>query len=325
MSSEARPAYLGIDVGGTAIKAAVTDEQAHVLAEFKRGTFSDGTAMGTLHALIAQAVATAQMSGHELRAIGICTPGTVDAAAGVVRFAANLGWTELSIVDDLWQRHRIPISLEHDARAAAEAEAAARDGDTRHDMLFVPVGTGVSAALLRDGRVLQRAGGGELGHMIVFPDGDGCTCGQRGCVEAYAGGAGLLRRFHRRGGAAPTVADLVASVDRDLVARGVWIEAVDALARGIHGALVLLDPGTIVIGGGLANAGDRLLTPLRNRLEDLLTWRSLPEVSLSVLGSSAGLIGAVALALPTSPSRAALRTLATELRSHWNHPVYRPA
>ncbi len=324
MISGVPPAYLGIDVGGTAIKAAVTDAQAHVLAVFSRGTFSDGTPMGTLHALIAEAVRTARRSGHELRAIGICTPGTVDAVAGVVRFAANLGWTDLSVVDELRQRHRLPISLEHDARAAAEAEAAARDGDTRHDILFVPIGTGVSAALVRDGRVFQGASGGELGHMIVYPEGDGCTCGQRGCVEAYAGGAGLLRRFRRRGGTAPTVADLVASVDRDLVARGVWIEAVDALARGIHGALVLFDPDAIVIGGGLANAGERLLTPLKNRLEDLLTWRSLPQMSLSVLGPSAGLIGAVALALPASPSRAALRTLATELRSHRDHPVDRP-
>lgn len=325
MISEIRPAYIGVDVGGTAIKAVVTDEHAHRLAVFSQQTFSGGTAMETLDGLITEAVAAARISGYEPSAVGICTPGTVDATAGVVRFAANLGWTDVSVVHDMEQRHRLPIFLEHDARAAAEAEAAARDVDGHQDMLFVPLGTGVSAAILRDGRVLQGASGGELGHMIVHPDGDACTCGQRGCVEAYAGGAGLLRRYHRGGGTAESVADLVASLDRDLVARRVWTEAIDALARGVHGAVALFDPGTIVIGGGLANSGERLLAPLKSRLEELLTWRPLPQLSLSVLGPSAGVIGAVALAFPTRPARAALRYLSAELGPHRGHRIDRPA
>ena len=237
MTTPPRPAYIGIDVGGTDIKAVVADSHAHALASFTRPTFStDRSAIETLNTLITDAMAEARAAGFQTEAMGICTPGTVDSAAGVVRFAANLGWTNLFLLRNLQERHDLPVFLEHDARAGAAAEAAARGLGAAQNMLFIPVGTGVAASLVHDGTVVQGASGavGELGHMIVYPDGEPCKCGQRGCVEVYAGGAGLLRRYRRDGGKAETVAGLVASIETDPVAQRTWSEAIDALARGIQ-------------------------------------------------------------------------------------------
>ena len=318
MTTPTRPAYIGIDVGGTAIKAVIADEQARALCTFTHPTFgADGSAMGTVNAIITEAATEASRAGFRAVAIGICTPGTVDAVAGVVRFAANLGWSNLPLVRDLEEQHRLPVALEHDARAAAAAEAKARGINAAQNMLFIPVGTGIAASLVYDRTVVHGASGaiGEMGHMIVYPDGEPCRCGQRGCVEAYAGGAALLRRYQREGGRAETVVDLVASLGIDPIAQRTWSEAIDALARGIHGVVALFDPATVVLGGGLAQAGAQLFQPLQERLDELLTWRTAPRLAPSVLGPSAGLIGALTLASPSGYDANALTRLATELSS----------
>lgn len=138
---------------------------------------------------------------------------------------------------------------------------------------------------------------GEFGHVTVVPDGELCSCGQRGCVEVYASAGNVLRRYREAGGEqADDTREVVRRVDSDPVAALVWQEAIAALAAGIVMLTAVLDPGTIVLGGGLGQAGDRLLVPLRRSVADRLTWRKPPRIEQSLVGPAAGLAGAALLA-----------------------------
>jgi glucokinase len=297
--TQTAPAFIGVDLGGTTIKAVAIDADGHVLARRVVSTFGvDESALASLHSVIERLVADIEAIGFFPQRLGACTPGTVDSMGGTVAFAANLGWQDLALAAELLMRHGVPARIDHDARAAAAAELRARGANAPADLLFVPLGTGISAALSIRGSAVAGSTGaaGELGHLIVNPAGEACPCGQIGCVEAYAGATSIMRRYRTRGGEAASVEELVGRLHHDEAAAIVWSDAVDALARGLHSATAMIDPELVVVGGGLSRAGDRLLDPLRMRLDELFTWRPVPAIELSLLGSSAGLVGATLLA-----------------------------
>jgi glucokinase len=239
--------------------------------------------------------------------IGVVVPGAVE--HGVVRYAANLPLREVDLRARLEAVLDLPVAVGHDVAAAAEAEAAAT-GVT--DVLFVALGTGVAAAHVRDGRADRGATGqaGELGHLVVVPGGEPCTCGNRGCVEVYASAAAVARRYKELTGMSDADAAYVASVtETDRQAGAVWAEAVDSLAAGITAAVMLLDPAVVLLGGGLSGAGDRLLEPVRKAVAERCTWRAAPPLRLGVLGAAAGRHGAARLA------RELADTIAKERRS----------
>lgn len=301
-------AVIAIDIGGTTIKGAAFAPHGSVLERATVPTFGpEGSPLEATSALIAQLAVGVSAGGRRLAGIGVASPGLVDSARGSVTFAANLGWTDMAIVDLLTERFGVPVALEHDGRAAARAEraariAAGRDGD---EFVFVPIGTGISAAIVTGGVVVTGAtgGAGEFGHVPVVPGGETCSCGQRGCVEVYASASAIVRRYRAAGGSLPGGArEITASIESDPVAKAVWADAVDALAVGLTGLAAVLDPSAIVIGGGLGEAGDRLLVPLREGVASRLAWRSPPRVEQSLVGAGAGLIGAsLLLDPPLSP------------------------
>ncbi|GAA4265711.1 ROK family protein [Frondihabitans peucedani] len=291
-------AVVAVDIGGTTIKGAAFAPHGSVLERATVPTFGPaGSPLEATSGLIAQLDAAIRAGGRRLTGIGVASPGLVDSVRGTVTFAANLGWTDMAIVDLLTERFGVPVALEHDGRAAARAErvariAAGRDGD---EFVFVPIGTGISAAIVTGGVVVTGAtgGAGEFGHVPVVPDGELCTCGQRGCVEVYASASAIVRRYRAAGGTLPGGArEITAAASTDPVAASVWADAVDALAVGLTGLAAVLDPSALVIGGGLGEAGDRLLVPLREGVARRLAWRSAPRVEQSLVGAGAGLIGA---------------------------------
>ena len=137
---------------------------------------------------------------------------------------------------------------------------------------------------------------GELGHVPVHPGGEPCACGQRGCLEVYASASGIARRYSARTGASATAAEVVARAASDVLAGAVWQEAVDALALALTTATMLVDPGAIVLGGGLAGAGAALRDPLAAALSEHLRWRPAPPVEVSPIADRLGLLGAAQLA-----------------------------
>jgi glucokinase len=293
---------VAVDVGGTTMKAAVVglDGRPWSVATAPTAHGTETSATDGLSELLVRMVATARALGGSPIAAGVVTPGMVDEDSGVVGFAANLGLRDVPLRSLLEGRLGLPVAVGHDVRAAGLAESllgAARDVD---DFVLVPVGTGIAAAVVSGGRPVRGAAfaAGELGHIPVFPDGALCSCGQRGCLEVYASGVGLTRRYRAAGGvSANDAAEVVALLGRDPLADAAWGDAVRALGLGLATATLLFDPALIVLGGGLSAAGDVLIEPVAAALQDRLAWRSAPALAASPLGSSGGRIGAAVLAL----------------------------
>ncbi|TDC23722.1 ROK family protein [Streptomyces sp. 8K308] len=246
--------------------------------------------------------------GRPPAAAGVALPGVVDEAAGVAVYSANLGWRDVPIRRLLTERlgGGVPVALGHDLRVAALAEGRFGAGTGVDRFLLVALGTGIAAALAIEGRAEPGAHGraGELGHVVVRPGGPLCGCGQRGCLEAVASAAAVGRAWAAAAGApgldAADAARAVAAGDPRAAA--VWARAVDALADGLLAAISLLDPRTLIVGGGLAEAGETLLTPLRAALAArAVAFHHLPEIVPASLGDAAGCLGAGLLAWDHAP------------------------
>lgn len=293
----ARPVVLAVDLGGTAMKGAVVAEDGVTVAESTLATPSDGI-LTALVAMLAELRRTALADGHEVVGAGVATPGMLDEQRGLVHYASNLGWRDVPLLDILRSELSLPVAVGHDVRAAGLAERSTGAARGFGDFALVPIGTGVAAALVSAGGAVTGATGaaGEFGHIPVIPDGEPCTCGQRGCLEVYISGAGVARRYRAAGGEALSTRTIVARLGSDPLADRIWSEALDVLAQGLNILTLLLDPGLIVLGGGVSHAGDALFGPLGERMSAGLAWRERPPVVQSALGGDAGRAGAALLA-----------------------------
>ena len=285
----------GIDVGGSSIKAVAILPSGEAALHLREQTRAAGL-VDQLCALAERLGARAAAGGAPLCALGLAVPGIVDEAAGIAAYSANLGWRDLAIVHLLEERIGLPVRLGHDVRLGALAEGilgAARDVT---DYLFVPVGTGIAAALVLGGEPRRGAAGaaGEIGHLIVEADGPPCGCGQRGCLEAVASAAAIARLYRARAGDGQAdTADVCARAQRgDARAEEVWRGAVAALARALAGAHALVDLELIVLGGGLANAGALLVDQLAEAMQPVLGRLAPPRLRLAALGDEAASLGA---------------------------------
>jgi glucokinase len=290
-------AVLAVDVGGTSIKGAVVAPDGDFLHELTRPTpvaAGPDAVVGEVTALIAELAAESSAA-----VVGLVVPGIVDPAAGRAVFSANVGFRDLPLRDVVRDAVGLPVLLEHDVYAAGVAErvvGAAVDSD---DHLVAVIGTGIAGVLHVGGRPARGALGvaGELGHVPVWPGGEPCPCGQRGCLERYASAAAISRRYGALGGAGGISAEAIAMRrSTDPAAQRVWQEAAEALAVAFVTCTMLLDPALIVIGGGLSAAGEALLAPVQAELAARISWREPPPLRLSPLGARAGLIGAAILA-----------------------------
>jgi glucokinase len=307
MSTEAG-VVVACDVGGTGIKAGLVDAAGRVShARTVPTPIVDGDGDATAKAvldrvaeLVAALSARAVSSGLGAPAgVGVIVPGLVDAAAGMARYSENLGWRDVPFTARLTETTGLPVAFDHDVRAAGAAEQRLGAGQGHRDVAFVPIGTGIAAALVLDGRPYAGGGwAGEIGHIDVG-SGLPCPCGAIGCLETIASAAAIARRYTERSGRAVggalDVAGRLGSGDPD--ARVVWDEAVDALAFVLAVTAAVAAPELIVIGGGLSGAGDVLLTPLRREVAARVTPpQRQPQLVRATLGDQAGLLGAALLA-----------------------------
>lgn len=313
-------AVIGVDVGGTDVKGAVFSPSGQIIAQTSRPTFSiDGLPRCSLHSVVVELQASSCALGVPVGEIGVSTAGLVDSRTGIVTSAANLGWTDEPLGSLLEQRTGLPVTLDHDARAAARAEQMVRRGQDGFDnFVFIPIGTGVAAGIIMDGHLITGATGaaGEFGHVPVEPGGRLCACGQRGCLEAYSSGSSIVARYRELGGtAARSSADVVRLQGHDPIAQEAWDTAITALSIALTALIAITDPRTVVIGGGLSRAGAALIDPLRVALACRLRWRPTPRIEQSELSSYAGLIGAGLLALHHPVPDSFVATALDELRA----------
>jgi glucokinase len=304
---------VGIDIGGTKLLAVRLDADGEVAAEAVQDSPQDGQAV--LHTVVATAQALCGSAGSG--ALGLGIPGLVD-QTGTVRFAPNLlGLVGTMLTDAL--RAALPgwtVWVGNDATAACWGEHARGAGQGADEVLMITLGTGIGGGIISGGQLVEgdHRFAGEFGHMIVDPDGPLCPCGQQGCWERFASGAGLraLGREMAIAGKAPRLVEL-AGHDPDMV-RGEHVTTAAAegdgpaleimerfgwwVALGLANLANALDPELIVLGGGLTSAGELLMDPIRRSFERLVAAPSLRSIriEMAALGTSAGAIGAGLLA-----------------------------
>jgi glucokinase len=297
-------AVVAVDVGGTMIKGALVTGDGRFVHELVRPTpvaSGPDAVVAMVQALVAQLVeaATSLAPGASARAVAVVVPGVVDASSGTAVFSANVGLRNVPIGDLIASATGLPTLIEHDVRAAGIAERTVGVARGLDDYLLAVIGTGIAAAVYAGGRPVDGAQrvAGELGHVPVWPGGEPCPCGQCGCLERYASASAIARRYAALGGdPGATARDVASRCDTDEAARRAWHEATEALAIALVTCTMLLDPEMIVLAGGISEAGDALLGPVRAQLAARITWRDPPPVRLSPLGGRAGLTGAAVLA-----------------------------
>jgi glucokinase len=307
---------IGVDVGGTKIAAGVVDADGRVIARIQRVTPARHAEQ--VRDAITDAVRELRTE-HDVTAIGIAAAGFVDAARSTVMFAPNLAWRDEPLREEIEQRTGLPVVVENDANAAAWAEARFGAGRGVRQVLALTVGTGLGGGVVQDGRLLRGEFGAaaEVGHVVMVPGGRPCPCGLQGCLERYASGTAVVRRAREIAVDSPVLAhDLLdraggrpegiegpmvtaAAQAGDVAALQVFDEVGAWLGLGVAQFAAVLDPGVVVIGGGVAAAGDVLLRPLLDAYTKHLTGRGhrpTTRVVLAELGPGAGLVGAADLA-----------------------------
>ncbi|MEU4559851.1 ROK family protein [Actinoplanes sp. NPDC023936] len=295
---------IALDVGGTGMKCALVRPDGTVQHEERHPTRAERGPVAVTENILDVAeslAATARAGGLTPVATGIAVPGVVDEVTGVAVWSANVGFRDVPLRDLARQRLGMPAALGHDVRVGALAEARLGAGRGRRHVLFVAIGTGIAAGLVVDGSGYPGAHGaaGELGHVVVRPGGVTCGCGLRGCLEAQSSAKAIGRRYAELSGDPEATAFDVATraaAGEELAGR-VWRDAVEALADGLLTAQALYDVGVVVLGGGLAEAGDDLLRPVRAAVAQRITFHRSPEIVRAELGDKAGCLGAALLAL----------------------------
>ena len=310
--------YVGIDLGGTFIKAGVVDEEYHILAKSSVPSQVDGDDEG-LADRIAQAATMAMeqlgLTIKDITSVGVGTPGAVDTVNGVVVYANNLGFRNTPLGKYLEDRLHTSVYLENDANVAAYGEVLAGAAAGYKDVVVVTLGTGVGGGIIIDGKIYRGFNqfGGELGHMVVQYGGRQCTCGRKGCIEAYASATGLINmtkeamQAHPESGLwkiAPTLEEVNGKTAYDGMRMGdpVACEVVDTyqnyLGAGLTNFVNIFQPEVLLIGGGICKEGETLLAPLREYIaKEAYSIEGQPTCQLRVckLGNDAGTIGAAML------------------------------
>ncbi len=311
--------YMGIDLGGTNIKAGVVDDAFRIIGRAKAKTGIPRPAEEVMDAMAECAKAAAADAGvpwEQIRQVGIGVPGTANEETGVVEYANNLLFENVPMREYLQKRLHKEIDITNDANAAALGEVLAGAARGASNAVAVTLGTGVGGGIIIDGRLFTgfHYGGAELGHMGIVLGGRKCTCGRRGCLEAYASATGLIRStkeameafpdslmwelVRENGGNVSGRTAFLAAGRGDAAAQAVVNDYIQHLGYGLASIINILAPEILVIGGGVSNEGENLLRPLVECVRPQLYIRT-PEkqtrIALATLGNDAGLIGAAFL------------------------------
>lgn len=288
---------VAVDVGGTEIKSALVDSDFNVIATITAPTpKADSSGAETVKAIAA--IVAEFGAAHKVEAVGLAVPGALDEPAGTSRWSGNLQWKNLPIRDLLQAAIKIPVAFGHDVRTAAVAEVRNGAAKGARNAIFIPVGTGIAAAFIIDGEIRSAEGyAGEIGHINVngkYP----CVCGKTGCLEAASSTLAISKAYEAQSGKTGTTTEEIYKlvVAGDPVATQVWNDATAAMARGCETLITLLAPEVIVFGGGLSNAGETFLKPIRDYLDSSLTFQRKPRLEIAQYGAKAGTIGCAMLA-----------------------------
>ena len=308
--------YVGIDLGGTFIKGGIVDRAGNILVLDKTPTESEKGADGVAKniAALVQSLMQAQgITAQDVVGIGMGVPGMIDSKAGNVIYSNNLDWTDFRISEKVQALTGLPVKIANDANVAALGEVKFGSAKNCENVIMVTLGTGVGGGIVADGKLIEgnNSAGAELGHMVIVADGERCTCGRRGCLEAYASATALIRdtkvamELHKDSkmwevGSLDAVTGETSFKykDVDKYAKEVVDSYVKYLAMGLTNFANIFRPEAILLGGGVCAEGDNLVKPLQALLDrDIFAGDMGPQVPIltAQLGNKAGLLGAAAL------------------------------
>ena len=287
-----------IDVGGTSIKGALVDSQLRIITTASAPT-PQGDVDGSKSIQVISQLLSNLAAPGEINAVGLAVPGSLDEAQGLSRWSGNLQWKNLPIQQLLEEEIKIPVAFGHDVRTGALAELRSGAAQGFKNAIFIPIGTGIAAALIIDGVIRSSDGfAGEIGHVDVggaFM----CVCGKKGCLEAASSALAISNAYAKASGTVGVSSEEVAMLARsgDALAKKIWDDAMQSLAKACQLLITILAPEIIIFGGGLSQAGDSLLSPIQSFLNDSLTFQRVPQFAIAHHGAQAGTIGCAMLAL----------------------------
>ncbi|GAA1669394.1 ROK family glucokinase [Glycomyces endophyticus] len=308
---------IGVDIGGTKVGGGLVDENGEVLATARRPTPADDQA-GVIQAV--KEVVDELRGGHEIEAVGIGAAGWISSDRSTVMLAPNVSWKNEPLRDKVTAVIDLPVVVENDANVAIWGEHRFGAAKAHRSSVLYTIGTGVGGGIVVKDNLLRGTHGvaAEIGHIrSVMPDGRPCGCGRTGCLEQYASGRALTRAAREGAAAAPAKAAVLlklaggdpeaitgrqvtdAAREGDEVALAAFDSIGYYLGNSAADMVNLIDPGVILIAGGVVDAGDLLLDPIRKHYEEALANRNqvpFAEVRAAELGSKAGVIGAADLA-----------------------------
>ena len=306
--------YIGIDIGGTNLKAGLVDEDGRLLAvkTMKIREVSDPDALtGTLVALTRELAQEGGVPMEEIASVGAGVPGVVDIRTGSIVYTCNLPLRNIPLRKLFKRRLGLHLYVENDANCAALAEYYAGAGQGSKRFVTITLGTGIGAGIIHNGKIFHGGNGmaGEVGHTCIDYQGLPCPCGRRGCWEAYSSATALIRQARQAAAEHPesllagaeeiTGKTVFDAADRgDETANAVVDRFCDYLGAGVTNIVNALAPEVILIGGGISRQGERLLAPVRRYVEKNCFGGkdgAIPIIAAARLGNDAGIIGAAAL------------------------------
>lgn len=313
--------YIGIDLGGTNIAAGVLNEEKKIVAECSVKTLSERGAEPVIDDMAKVALAAAEKAGismEDVEWVGVGSPGTANRATGVIEYSNNLDWYDVPLAAMLEERLQKKVYIENDANAAAYGEYMAGSAAEADSSIMVTLGTGVGGGIILQNSIYSgfNFAGAELGHTVIVVDGRDCTCGRKGCLEAYASATGLIRTTKEHmeqdksskmwelcGGDLNRVSGRTAFDAMragDAAGKAVVDEYIKYLACGITNIINTFQPDILCIGGGVSHEGETLLAPLRELVSREVYSRNSAKNTKIVpasLGNGAGIIGAALLGM----------------------------
>ena len=309
--------YIGIDLGGTFIKGGIVNELGEILVSDKTPTEVEKGDVGVaenIAKLAKDLLSRLDLTTADVEGLGIGSPGMIDSAEGNVVYANNLGWENFRICDKLSSLlDGIKVKIGNDANVAALGEVKFGAARKYNSAIMITLGTGVGGGIVIDGKLVEgnKGAGAELGHIVIVKDGEQCSCGRKGCFEAYSSATALIRDTKRAMEAHPdskmwecgsldevcgkTVFDYASS---DVYAKEVVDSYIEHLACGLINYANIFRPEVILLGGGVCAQGDNIIKPLQAILDrEIYAGDKGPGVPILIaeLENSAGLLGAAAL------------------------------
>ena len=310
--------YVGIDLGGTNIVAGVVDDNYNIVATAKTKTNcprAEKDIADDMAKMALEAVKNANLTIDDIEWIGVGTPGIANSETGILEYSNNLGFNNTPMVKYIQETIDKPVFIENDANAAAYGEYVAGAAKGAKNAVCITLGTGVGAGVVIDGKIYSGSNfaGAEIGHTVIEVDGAECSCGRKGCFEAYSSATGLIRmtkeaiaenpdcimaKMAEEKGKVTARTSFDAMRAGDSIAKAVVDKYIKYLAAGITNTINIFQPDILCIGGGVCNEGDPLLLPVKEIVKKEVYTRNSPknaEIVIAKLGNDAGIIGAAFL------------------------------